>query len=47
LIFTGKKKRGEKENYFRMPGFGPFNRVWRRFFALRFGFLIRNVPLPM
>jgi len=39
--------REEEWNYFRMPGFGPFNFDCRRFFALRFGFFIRNVPLPM
>lgn len=30
-----------------MPRFKPFNFDWRRFFALRFGFLMMNVPLPM
>ena len=30
-----------------MPGLGPRNFDWRRFFAFRFGFLMMNVPLPM
>jgi len=46
--FDGRRvKEGKRRNYFRMPGFGPFNFDWRRFRALRFGFLMMNVPLPM
>jgi hypothetical protein len=47
LIFTGGEEKKRGWNYFRMPRFRPFNFDCRRFFALRFGFLMRNVPLPM
>ena len=46
-VLGGEKKEGKRRNYFRMPGFGPFNFDWRRFRALRFGFLMINVPLPI
>jgi hypothetical protein len=34
-------------DYFRAPATVPFSLDWRSFFDLRFGLVIRNVPLPL